>query len=406
MSSEILLTANGLGKRYEIYSSPYKRLLQMICMGHRNFYRKFDALSGLDLQVKRGECVGIIGRNGAGKSTLLSLLSGTRHPSSGTLETKGKVSALLELGYGFNPDFTGRENIAVSGLMQGMSPEELKEKTEEIIRFADIGEFIDHPVKKYSSGMHVRLAFAIAAHVSSEILLVDEALAVGDIFFQQKCYRFLEERKKNSALLLVSHDLNAVSTLCDRVLVLEKGEKVFEGSPREAIEFYTHLLYEPANREAAEPEIFESGMEPIIPEKRAGSHGAFLASSLNKTVLHAGDKLQITGQAELYESCKTPIFGFFFNDKFGKRVFGNCMKKNETLMHGKVSFSFELKWPDIAPGEYTLTLGIGSGEDVMAQEVFCWATDFRSVTTLKEKEIVHGVFNVEMNCFSLRSSGI
>ncbi len=400
MSSEpeILLRCRNICKSYEIYSSPYKRLLQTCCMGRRNFYRRFDALQGIDLELRRGECLGVIGRNGAGKSTLLSLLAGTLRPSSGTVEKNGRSCALLELGFGFNPDFTGRENIAVAGLMQGMSREEVRENADAVIRFADIGDFIDQPVKKYSSGMFVRLAFAVVAHVNAPIRLVDEALAVGDIFFQQKCYRLLEEQKKRSALVLVSHDLNAVSTLCDRVMVLDRGRAVFCGETREAIEFYTHLLYRKV-AEAPRPAETPADLQPVPAERQTGESGRLTGAKLSRTVLHADDRLNITAQAELLKACPRPIVGFFFNDRFGKRIFGNCVRPPAPLAPGRVQFSFDLQWPDITPGEYTLTLGIGSGGDIMAQEVYCWATDFYVVTSVKERDIVHGIFNIPMENF-------
>ena len=253
-----------------------------------------------------------------------------------------------------------------------------------------------------NGGMFVRLAFAIIAHVDSDIMLIDEALAVGDIFFQQKCYGYLEKIKKKCAMLLVSHDLNAIATLCDEVIVLDHGNIVFHGSSRRAIEFYTHLLYKhPVVSNAPEISIPENWQ--MIEEKhKTGEYGQFIAASLNTSSLSMNETLSISARFELQQQCSRPIIGFFFNDRFGKRIFGNCIFDKESIPQGISEFSFDLVWPDIAPGEYTLTLGIGSGNDIMNQTVFCWATDFCAVTSIKNNGIVHGIFNVSMNNFSCK----
>lgn len=399
---DILLKASGLGKDYRIYSAPYKRLLQTVFMGRKIFYRKFTALADINLELKRGKCLGVIGKNGAGKSTLLELLCGTSAPTSGEVWCQGKICALLELGFGFNTDFTGRENIELAGLMHGLTLQEIKVKTDSIITFADIGEFINQPVKTYSSGMFVRLAFAIIAHVDASIMLIDEALAVGDIFFQQKCYKFLEEKKKKCAMLLVSHDLNAIATLCDEVIVLDQSKIVFSGSPRESIEYYTHLLYKHTESDIDLQLNVPEDWKIVADKHKTGEYGQFVAVSLNHCSLSANETLRIFARVNLSKICSMPIIGFFFNDRFGKRIFGNCIALKQALPCGLLEFSFDLIWPDIAPGEYTLTLGIGSGNDVMNQTVFCWATDFFAVTSIKNNDIVHGVFNVLINNFSYK----
>ena len=396
---DILLRACAVCKTYELRTSFFKRLANIL--SGRPSRRTFEALRNIDLTLRRGESLGIIGRNGAGKSTLLSLLCGIRQPTSGTLERRGNISFLLEPGYGFNPEFTGRENITVAAMMQGMTRAEAESRTPEIIDFADIGDFIDQPVKKYSSGMFLRLAFAVTACTHAEIRLVDEALAVGDIAFQQKCHRFLEEEKKNGALVLISHDLNAISTLCDRVMVLDRGQALFCGPSREAIEFYTHLLYESAQAPKLSFSSFgDCGLQVIPEERKTGTRGSFIGAFISSQLLRAGDYFSVKARAELYRECPLPIIGYHFSDRFGKRIFGCCTKNSIPLAPGEMEFSFEIEWPDVAPGEYTLTLGIGSGNDIMAQELFCWATDFRTVTSVKEKDIVHGVFNVPMDHFT------
>ena len=217
---ETVIEVQDAGKCYLIYERPQDRLKQMLWCGHRRYYREFRALHEVSFSVRRGETVGVIGRNGSGKSTLLKLLCGTLKPTTGTLSVQGRIAALLELGTGFNPEFTGRENVYLNAAILGLSDAEIEQYLPEILAFADIGEFIDQPVKTYSSGMAVRLAFAVVAHVRADILVIDEALAVGDVFFVQKCMRFLRKFQKQGTLFFVSHDTGAVINLCDRVLWL------------------------------------------------------------------------------------------------------------------------------------------------------------------------------------------
>jgi teichoic acid transport system ATP-binding protein len=243
MSSDVVLSVNNIGKRYEIYQAPHHRLLQTLLHGRRQFYKEFWALRDVSFDVKRGECIGIVGRNGSGKSTLLQVVTGTLEPTLGDVEVNGRVSALLELGSGFNPEFTGRENVYMNGAILGLSKVEMDGKFDDIAAFADIGEFIDQPVKIYSSGMYVRLAFAVAINVDPEILIIDEALAVGDIAFQAKCYRkFKEFSDDNMTIIFVSHDLNSVLKYCDNVIVLDKGSILSRGSSREMVDVYKRLL--------------------------------------------------------------------------------------------------------------------------------------------------------------------
>lgn len=201
-SDNVAICIDGVSKYFEIYEKPAHRLLQMIFRGHRQYYRPFWALHDISFEVKRGECVGIIGRNGAGKSTLLQIITGTLTPSAGKVHIKGRVAALLELGSGFNPEFTGRENVYLNASILGLTNKEIDARYDDIVAFADIGEFIDQPIKSYSSGMVVRLAFAVVAHVDADVLIVDEALSVGDAFFTQKCMRFLRRFMKDNTVLL------------------------------------------------------------------------------------------------------------------------------------------------------------------------------------------------------------
>jgi ABC-type polysaccharide/polyol phosphate transport system ATPase subunit len=239
MSSEPLIRARGLGKAYLIYRQPIHRLLQMIYRGRKTFYQEFWALRGIDFELYRGETVGVIGPNGAGKSTLLQLICGTVTPSCGELSVQGRVAALLELGSGFNPEFTGRENVFMNAAVMGMTREEIERRYDRIAAFADIGSFIDRPVRTYSSGMHARLAFAVAIHVDPEVLIVDEILAVGDAAFQRKCIqRFYEIRDSGCTILFVSHDPYQVKSICQRAIYLADGQRRAYGKADEVIDRY------------------------------------------------------------------------------------------------------------------------------------------------------------------------
>jgi lipopolysaccharide transport system ATP-binding protein len=263
-SDDIRIRVEGLSKRYEMYSQPSDRLKQMIlprfqrAMGRspHAYFKEFWALRDVSFNVRRGETVGIVGRNGSGKSTLLQMICGTIHPTLGRFEVDGRISALLELGAGFNPEFTGRENVLLSGLVYGIPEEEIRRKYDEVLDFAGIGEFIDQPVKTYSSGMYVRLAFAVAINVSPDLLVVDEALAVGDEAFQRKCLARIDAICESGAtVLFVSHSAGTVVELCDRAILLDGGEMLMEGTPKDVVTTYQKLLYAPPEKA---PQIRES----------------------------------------------------------------------------------------------------------------------------------------------------
>jgi lipopolysaccharide transport system ATP-binding protein len=239
MSSDPLIDAQALSKCYQIYDRPSHRLLQMLLRQHKRFYREFWALKQVSLQIHRGETVGIIGRNGSGKSTLLQLICGTLTATSGSVRRQGRIAALLELGSGFNPEFTGRENVYLNAAVLGLTRAQIDARYEEICAFANIGEFIEQPTKTYSSGMLVRLAFAVSVCVEPDILIVDEALAVGDASFQFKCLNRLERlAESGSTLLFVSHDMSMVKRFCQRVLYMRDGEVLASGPAEEMAELY------------------------------------------------------------------------------------------------------------------------------------------------------------------------
>ena len=285
MSSETVLRVTGISKCFEIYEKPISRLQQTLFAGHRNFYKEFWALRDINFEVHKGECVGIIGRNGAGKSTLLQLITRTLMPTSGTVETHGKIAALLELGSGFNMEFTGRENVYMNATILGLSKKEIDQRYQEILDFADIGDFINQPVKTYSSGMQIRLAFAVQVLVQPDILVVDEALAVGDIFFQQKCLRKIRQMVEAGAtVLLVTHDMGMLLSFCSRAIYLKGGSVAAIGSAPEIAEKYQNdttstrrdhfEIEDKGNMSAEEQETFRFRINPDFQKNAAEVSGS------------------------------------------------------------------------------------------------------------------------------------
>jgi lipopolysaccharide transport system ATP-binding protein len=335
MCSDIVVRVDNLGKCYQIYKKPHERLLQSIFRGKKTFYKDFWALRNISFHVKSGETVGIVGRNGSGKTTLLQLVCGTLLSTEGTCNVSGRVAALLALGAGFNPEYSGEENIHLYASLLGLSGQEIEERFNSICEFADIGEFISQPVKKYSSGMYMRLAFSVAIHVEPEILIVDEALAVGDEAFQRKCYAKLEELKKAGlALLFVSHSAGSVINLCDRALLLEKGSLLASGPPKAIISAYHKLLFSPASKvESVIQDILQSqdldaSMEAADShEKKKGTTGTkayYVEGMQSKSAIY----YEMNG-AEISEPCMTT--------PEGKRV--NVLCKGETYNYTyKVTF--------------------------------------------------------------------
>lgn len=263
MSSEPAVRVTDLAKSYHLFASPRDRLKQLVFGRHRRYYHEFWALTDISFEVPRGETFGIIGRNGSGKSTLLQIVCGTLTPSRGSVHAGGRVAAMLELGAGFNPEFTGRENVFLNGHILGLTQKEIESRYEAICRFADIGEFIDQPVKTYSSGMQVRLAFAVMAHVDADVLVIDEALAVGDALFTQKCMRFLRAFKERGTLLFVSHDTTAVTSLCDRALWLDGGRVRRLGTSKKVCEAYLEHLFDSSGEGRSVAAAGNAGVEAI-----------------------------------------------------------------------------------------------------------------------------------------------
>lgn len=395
MSSDALaVRVNGVSKCYRIYERPEDRLKEYVLprlpgfrKARRSWSREFWVVRDVSFEVARGETLGIIGRNGSGKSTLLQLICGTADATSGTVETRGRIGALLELGAGFNPEFTGVENLYLVASLHGLSREQIDARVDAIAAFADIGDFLRQPVKTYSSGMYLRLAFAVAAHVDADILVIDEALAVGDAFFVQKCMRFLRAFMQKGTLIFVSHDLGAVSSLCDRVLLLEAGSVRTSGEPKLVLEHYLASLCDRENTEGASGPL--SLPSRAAPEDRNGRIQVF-GFSPNSNGFGTGQarilavKLQdesgidlawaAGGKAvNLQVICRAatpidrPIVGFQLKDRLGQAIFG----ENTFLRYqfdpmplpagGEVEADFSFRMPDLPSGDYSFSVAIAEG---------------------------------------------
>ena len=420
--SEFAIKIESLCKGYRLYNKHLDRVKETFHPFRRKYHRIHHALRDISLEIEPGEFVGIIGRNGSGKSTLLQIISGVLQKTSGHVEVNGTTSALLELGAGFNPEFSGRENVYLNASILGISKANVDRQFTDIEAFADIGTFIDQPVKTYSSGMYVRLAFAVAISVRPQILIVDEALAVGDIFFQQKCIRYMEEEMKNCTKVLVTHDMHAVMNLCNRVYVLEQGRLGFYGSPIESVEYYTKVMqnelfrsngnmddttnYQPINNhdQLAIQDTRGEGWVYVDEEDRAGASEieiikVRLISGLKKqpvmTALH-GDLLRLEMVVESSEPLGSVLFGYILKDRVGNGICGdNTLSMTTTtydLGQGRHLVALIFKWPDIAPDNYLMTLGVGQGDHPLHHVIQCWAHNILNIKGLSEKDAVHGIF--------------
>ncbi|MFZ7110517.1 MAG: ABC transporter ATP-binding protein [Desulfatiglandales bacterium] len=384
MTNNPALSSDRLGKCYQIYDRPIDRLKQSLWRGRKRFCRDFWALKDVSFEIKRGETVGIIGSNGGGKSTLLQVICGILRPTEGSVRVQGKVAALLELGAGFNPEFTGRENVYINAAILGLSRSETDGCFQDIVRFADIGQFIDQPVKSYSSGMYVRLAFAVAVNVSPDILIIDEALAVGDIRFQHKCMARIKAFCERGTVIFVSHSMTAVSELCSRVLWMESGRIRMDGKPRYVIEKYLQYMYEgdetagrdktfedlPANTDPSQMKGFSSigGACQQFGNLRATIKAVRLVTPEGCTrVLYAGQPCRIDLILHARADIRQPIVGFIVKDRLGRELFGD----NNALMAQPITplasgqgyvISFSIKtWPNIQEDEYLLSLAVADG---------------------------------------------
>lgn len=419
------IEVRGVSKCYQIYSHPSDRLKQALWRWRKNFYREFWAVRDISFTVGQGESVGIIGRNGSGKSTLVQMIAGTLAPTSGSIRTSGQLSALLELGAGFNTEFTGRENIYLAGSIRGLTRRQVNGLLDDIVEFADIGEFLDQPVKTYSSGMYVRLAFAVAAQVRPDILVVDEALAVGDVFFKQRCHKYMREDLRDTTKLLVTHDLNAVANHCDRAMVMSHGRLAFEGSPLDAIAFYTRIMHTERfagnGKDGTQGEVRGANtgrpageVDETLPwvevrdDQRAGAgevtiRRVAIADADGEAIqaIQPDDAFACHYDIEVTAPKADLMFGFMINDRFGKAV---CGDNSLSLRHGSVDCptpgrylaQADFAWPELQPGEYTATFGVGEGKHAHHHTVQCWAHNVIALTAIAPRRPVHGMFTNPM----------
>ena len=352
MDQKIAISVRDLNKIYKLYDKPVDRLKEALGLSRRKRYKEHYALRNVDMDIRQGETVGIIGTNGSGKSTILKIITGVLNPTSGQVEVDGRISALLELGAGFNMEYNGIENIYLNGTMIGFSKEEIDQKLEGILEFADIGDYVYQPVKTYSSGMFVRLAFAVAINIDPEILIVDEALSVGDVFFQAKCYHKFEEfRNMGKTILFVSHDLSSVSKYCDRVVLLNKGEKLAEGSPKEMIDIYKQVLvgqYTVHDEPEHGTNLLED--EQVSSAAKGSSAGAGRGSLSKGAALQEGaegDGHTPPADALEYGNRQGVITEYYMTDDSGMRT-NAVLKGSRFSVHMKAAFYEDLPAPIFA----------------------------------------------------------
>lgn len=451
MSSELSIKVESLSKCYQIYGHPRDRLKQFFMprlqrffgLQQKQYFREFWALKDVSFEVKRGETIGIIGRNGSGKSTLLQMICGTLNQTAGNVSVSGRVAALLELGSGFNPEFSGRDNVYMNAALLGLSREQVDLRFSSIAEFADIGDFIDQPVKTYSSGMMVRLAFAVIAHVDADILVIDEALAVGDAFFTQKCMRFLRKFMSTGTILFVSHDTGSVRNLCNKAIWLEKGSVLQQGTPKEVCEQYLEAFYE-AQQGASTSTRFkierkkESG-EVLVDQRQAlfntsnlrndiqlfefiedapsfGKGHAqivdvkfFDAKGSQLSWIVGGEDVRLRVEVVAHSSLVSPIIGFHVKDRLGQALFGDntyltymdsplgC-EGDDSLV---AEFSFQM--PRLAAGDYAVSVAIADGtqQDHVQHHWVHDALHFRSEST----SIAAGLIGIPMRQIELNKIG-
>jgi len=440
MSSEIVIEARQLSKYYTIFDKPRDRFLQMLVRGRKQYYRSFPALRDISFSIARGETVGIIGRNGAGKSTLLQLLCGTLAQSAGDMVIRGRVAALLELGAGFNPEFTGRENVAMYAAVLGLDNQAIAARLDSILAFADIGEFIEQPVKTYSSGMVVRLAFAVIAHVDADILIIDEALAVGDAYFVQKCMRFLRRFREHGTLLFVSHDATSVLGLCDRAIWLDQGAIRSIGSARAVVSQYLEGLYGKDDETVASPPAGERALDIRVEEEYRDQRDELINNSTLRNDIevirfdpHAvgfsneqidildvalcdegrrlswmvgGERVQLLIRCRTATDLERPIVGFFLKDRLGQHLFGEntylSFRATPLVLPAGAEFeaTFDFTMPRLPAGDYSLDIGVAQGEQDDHQ-MLNWKYD-ALVFRVQASSVVHGLIGIPMRRIELR----
>lgn len=381
---DIVVSIKDVSKVYKLFDKPVDRLKESLSLTHKCYHTDHFALEGISLDVHKGECLGIIGTNGSGKSTLLKIITGVLSPSSGSVEVKGKISALLELGAGFNMEYTGIDNIYLNGTMLGFSKDEMTAKLDDIINFAEIGDFIYQPCKTYSSGMFARLAFAVAINVEPDILIVDEALSVGDIFFQSKCYRkFNEFKEAGKTIIFVTHDMGTVIKYCERSMLIDRGHHILTGTSAEAVDVYKKIL---ANQyvdegkndvqiedgEAAQdsPEI-KLWKNSLILNQQSDSYGSMDAEIIDFAIvndegkvtstLNKNKQFRIKMKVRFHSDIKNPIFAYIIKDRKGTEITGtNTLLENYTPEFVKKGEEVVVNFDQVLSlqgGQYLLSFG-------------------------------------------------
>ncbi|MBU3641079.1 ABC transporter ATP-binding protein [Polynucleobacter sp. Fuers-14] len=442
MSSDIAIKVENLSKCYQIYEKPQDRLKQSIYSRVRkflgrhpkNYFREFWALREISFEVKKGETVGIIGRNGSGKSTLLQLICGTLNPTGGGIHVNGKVAALLELGSGFNPEFTGRENVYMNASVLGLSKHEIDERFEQITTFADIGDFIDQPIKTYSSGMVVRLAFAVIAHVDADILVIDEALAVGDAIFTQKCMRYIRKFRETGTLFFVSHDMGSVLNLCKRSLWINSGRMMEIGEAEDVAKSYLEFTSQQnSSGEYEFKKIEHLGAKSKNIETNAARYESKLGviSNLSSSngwqtgkaeitsvrlwnlergcsdIFEGGEMVRLSIEGLVNEEITKPIVGFLFRDKLGQDLFGEntiqftrikpqSLKKRQ---HYCATFEFEL--PMLPNGQYSVMASFAEGDQSIHTQHH-WLHDALIINVYSSK-VRWGLVGLKFNLIELEN---
>ncbi|KGR90046.1 sugar ABC transporter ATP-binding protein [Ureibacillus massiliensis 4400831 = CIP 108448 = CCUG 49529] len=373
-----VIEVRNLGKKYKVYNKPFDRLKEWVSSKQKHS-KEFWSLRGLDFEIEKGESVGIIGQNGAGKSTLLKLLTGTILPTEGRLNVNGSVSAILELGMGFHPDFTGIQNVFMTGQLMGLSNQEIEELLPQIEEFAEIGDHMNNPIRTYSSGMTVRLGFSVITAKRPDILIVDEALAVGDAYFQHKCFNRIKEfLNEGTTLLYVSHDPAAVKSLCNRAILLDKGQQIKDGHPDEILDFYNANI---AQKEA-DYKIRQTKGKGNKVITKSGNYKAevkrvfFERDNKEVNAVQVHDTIELVIEVEFFEDIDAPTVGFIIKDRVGNDVYGTntynlnynlgkCYKKEVK----QIKFKFNA---DLGVGNYSITAAIHSGPTHVSQSYNWW----------------------------------
>ena len=415
---ELAISVQDVSKIYRLYDKPIDRLKEAINITKKVYHKKFYALDKISFDIEKGSTVGIIGTNGSGKSTILKIITGVLSPSSGKVEVDGNISALLELGAGFNMDYTGIENIYMNGTMMGFNKEEMERKLPEILEFADIGDFVHQPVKTYSSGMFVRLAFALAINVEPEILIVDEALSVGDVFFQSKCYKKMDEIRQNgTTILMVTHDMGSVIKYCDKVVLLNKGSFIAEGGAGEMVDLYKKILANRFDEEETEDakdsikaaklddaELMKNSLDlnPNLKEygdKRAQIYDLGILDKNGEVtnLLIKGEEFSIKEKISFSADIKMPIFTYTIKDKKGTELSGtNTMFESADVKEVRAGDIYEVEFRQkmmLQGGEYLVSMsctGFEDGQHVVYHRLY----DVLSITVISNKNTV-GVYDMD-----------